>query len=239
MPSRGKYKVLTFDSLAYNITNPKEEILFDASQKKLIKQIVLDAIDNEEGLREKIEELMINSFKSDWDKVLKIDSMSSSADLERLRSLLTEETLDGKQVKSRPEKRISDFLFEHDIPYRYEMPFTVDDGNIIRPDFYIPSHKVVIEYYGLRGDADYERSLVYKQEYWKKRSDITLIEINPGEICKNGIDYNQSRNTDYEFLNDLLAGKTAHFRDPGPIEAQQLSDEEIIVNLEIESNYNF
>ena len=231
LPYRGNHKVLTFDSLAYNITSPKEEILFDSSQKKLVKQIVLDAIDNDEGLREKVEELMINSFKSDWDKVLKIDSISSSADLERLRSFLTEETLDGKQVKSRPEKRISDFLFEYNIPYRYEMPFTVDDGNIIRPDFYIPSHKIVIEYYGLRGDADYERSLVYKQEYWKQRSDITLIEINPGEICKRGVDYDKSRNTDYEFLIDLLAVKTAHFIDPGPIEAQQLSDEDVIAKL--------
>lgn len=231
LPSRGPYKILTFDSLAYNIARPKEEILFDSSQKKLIKQIVLNAIDNEEGLRDKVEELMINSFKSDWDKILKIDSVSSGADLERLRSFLTEETLVGKQVKSRPEKRISDFLFEHDIPYRYEMPFTVDDGNIIRPDFYIPSHKIVIEYYGLRGDEDYERSLAYKQEYWKQRSDITLIEINPGEICKRGVDCDQSRKTDYEFLIDLLAAKTAHFIDPGPIKAQQLSDEDVIAKV--------
>ena len=89
---------------------------------------------------------MMESFKDDWEKVLKLDKLSTQSDLDRLRSCLTEETLDGKSVKSRAEKRIADYLFEHDIGYHYEYPFTTDEGNIIRPDFYIPKpNKIIIK----------------------------------------------------------------------------------------------
>ena len=81
-------------------------------------------------------QILVNSSTQ---KVLKLDKVSSQSDLERLRSCLTEETLDGKIVKSRAEKRIADYLFEHDLKYNYEFPFTTDDSNVIRPDFYISS----------------------------------------------------------------------------------------------------
>ncbi len=229
LPSRGAFKILTFDALAYNLVKPQSTLLTDAGQRKLIKDIVLNAIDNEEGLSKQVEELMISSFKGDWEKTIRLNSVSSQLDLERLRSFLTEETLDGKEVKSRPEKRIADFLFEHDIPYRYEMPFIVDDGNIIRPDFYLPTFRVVIEYYGLRGDTDYEKSIEYKRQYWTYRNDIILIEINPGFICKSETNFVDSRDDDYQALCNLLTESTKHTN--STIQPKRLTDEEIIAKL--------
>ena len=230
LPSRGAFKILTFDALAYNLIKPEEEPLTDFNQKKLIKQIILDAIANEEFLREQVERLMLNSFKSDWEKVIRLNSASSQADLMRLRSYLTEETIDGKEVKSRPEKRIADFLFEHDIPYRYEMAFAVDDGHVIRPDFFLPTYKIVIEFYGLRGDPGYEEIIAYKQQYWSRRKDIVLIEINPGFICRDGSDFDQDRDGDYEKLVNLLVRQSSHLQKP--LEPQRLSDKEIIAKLQ-------
>lgn len=234
--SRGAYKVITFDALAYNLVRPKASILRDARQKKLVKDIVLDAIENEEGLRQQVEELMINSFKGDWEKTLRLHNISSHTDLERLRSFLTDQSIDGKEVKSRPEKRIADFLFEHGIPYRYEMPFSVDDGHVIRPDFYIPTHKVVIEYYGLRGNAEYERAITYKRQYWATQRNITLIEINPGFLLE-GSDFDSTRESDYQKLCQLLSERTAHL--PIPISPERLSDSEILSRLRDRINIDF
>jgi DNA helicase-4 len=229
LPTRGTFKVLTFDALAYNIVRPKETVLVDYGQNKLIKELVFNAIENEEGMRKQVEELMVNSFRGDWDKILRLNTISSLEDLARLRSFMTEESIDGKEVKSKPEKRIADFLFEHGIPYSYEMPFTVYDGNIIRPDFYLKAHKLVIEYYGLRGDSDYERIISYKRRYWSKRKDITVIEIDPGFICKRGCTFDDGRENDYQALSKLLFERTTHLQNQ--IQPQRLSDEEILVKL--------
>jgi len=226
LPSRGAFKVLTFDALAFNIVKPRLGVLKDSGQQELIKDTVLDAINNEEGLKRQVEKLMLTSFRCDWDKVLRLNSLSSPADLDRLRGFLAEETLDGKEVRSRAEKRIADFLFEHDIPYLYETPFPVDDGHVIRPDFYIPFHKIVIEYCGLKGDDRYDDALEYKRRHWLTRPDITLIEIDPGFICRYGASYDESRERDYKALSDLLIQQTGSRLQP-----RRLSDEEIIARL--------
>jgi len=236
LPSKGTFKVITFDALAYNLVRPNATLLTDITQKRLVKDIVLNAIDNEEGLRRQVEELMISSFRGDWERTLKLNSMSSHADLTRLRSFLTEQSIDGKEVKSRPEKRIADFLFEHDIPYRYEMPIAVDDGHVIRPDFYLPTHRIVIEYYGLRGDVAYEQAITYKRDYWRRQRNITLIEINPGFFFE-GSDFDASRENDYQKLSELLSERTAHLSNS--IKPQRLSDQEILSRLRDRINIDF
>lgn len=229
LPSHGPFRVMTFDALAWNLVNPAATVLKAEQQSDLIKEIVLHAIDNEEGLREEVERLLVNSFKSDWEKITRSDPMQSKAYLERLRSWLTETTLDGKSVKSKAEKRIADFLFEHDIPYCYELPFAVDDGNFIRPDFYLPTHRVVIEYCGIVGDLDYEDLLKYKRTYWDSKREITLIEIKPGHICRQDVSYDSSREHDYHYLTDLLSQRTHHLHHP--IQITRLTDEEVLAKL--------
>lgn len=228
LPVSGSYKVLTFDALAYNLVNPQATLLVDPELGGLIKGIVLDAMNNEEELRCQVEQMMLKSFNRDWDKIIRMNNASTEADLARLRSFLTEQSIDGKDVKSKPEKRISDFLFEHDIPYYYEFPFLVDDGHVVRPDFYIPTHRVVIEYYGLRGDSDYERAIRYKREFWASQRHITLIEINP-DFFDTRSDYDSCREADYQRLAALLSTRTAHL--PNQIQPQRLSDQEILSRL--------
>jgi len=229
LPAVGPFRVLTFDSLAYNLVNPRQTILEDFAQKDLIKKIIVNAIDNEEGLRDQVETLLLRSFKSDWEKIVRLGSLASPSDLNQLRSFLTEETLDGKHVKSMGEKRIADFLFEHDIAYSYEMPFLVDDGHIIRPDFYIPAHKVIIEYLGLLGNEDYEEGVEYKRAYWNTRNDITLIEIEPGIICKHGISFDNAREEDYRLLSELISSRTQSLHTT--LILKRLSDHEILLKL--------
>ena len=74
----------------------------------------------------------------------------SPEEMLRYRRSLLRESLDGKYVKSFGEKVIANFLFEHDIKYIYEKKFRWDGGNY-RPDFTIDRHRVVIEYFGLKG----------------------------------------------------------------------------------------
>jgi DNA helicase-4 len=229
LPDIGRFKILTFDALARNLVNPEEKILNDIQQKGIINKLVLNALDNEENLQAEVERLLIASFKNDWERIVRYDSLSFPVYLQQFRRSLTERTLDDKEVKSKAEKRIGDFLFEHDIPYLYEMPFSVDDGHVIRPDFYLPAHKVVLEYYGLLGDAEYEKSIGYKREYWRTRPDITLIEINPGVICQEGLNFDDSREQDYRFLFNLLTERTKHLHKR--IQPRRLSNEEIVSRL--------
>ena len=235
--SRSDFKVLTFDSLAYNLVNSKQEVIEDYQQENIITQIVLNALDNEENLRQQVEEIMMESFRDDWEKVLKLDKLSTQSDLDRLRSCLTEETLDGKSVKSRAEKRIADYLFEHDIGYHYEYPFTTDEGNIIRPDFYIPKpNKIIIEYCGLKGDIQYEESLIYKRKFWerlnnrkKENEKYIVIEINPGTICNLGTNFDETRDVDYLKLTNLINDEL--LKVGKKLEIKRLSDQEILSRL--------
>ena len=236
--SKGDFKVLTFDSLAYNLVKVPKKVLEDSEQKELIKKIVLNALEDEENLKAQVEKIILSSFKDDWEKILKLDKISTISDLNRLRSYLTEETLDQKVVKSRGEKRIADYFFEHDLPYIYEHPFNTDDGNVIRPDFYIPSpHRIIIEYCGLKGNLDYEDSLQYKRSFWEEKNrkikneseKFTLIEINPNDICCDEKSFDESRDIDYQFLTQKII--SAALKKNKNYEINRLSDEEIILRL--------
>ena len=78
------FNVLTFDSLAYNLVKTKKTVIEDYTQKNLINNLVLDALENEENLRLQVEGIILDSFKDDWEKVLKLDKFSSQSDLERI-----------------------------------------------------------------------------------------------------------------------------------------------------------
>jgi len=62
-------------------------------------------------------------------------------------------TLKGEQVKSRAEKLIADFLYTHQIEYRYEdratWAETATDKAGYSPDFYLPESDVYIEHWGI------------------------------------------------------------------------------------------
>jgi DNA helicase-4 len=90
-------------------------------------------------------------------------------------------------VKSRGEKLIANALFEHGVEYQYERNFPWD-GNY-RPDFTIRAGSrggVIVEYFGLKGDADYDQMSEDKRRYWTKRDEWTFIELSSRDLMENG-----------------------------------------------------
>ena len=104
----------------------------------------------------------------------------------RYRRSLPRESLDGKYVKSFGEKVIANFLFEHNIIYRYERNFWWN-GRPYHPDFTIGDNRgIIIEYFGLEGDPDYDSRSEEKRNYWRKKPDWRLIEFSPNDLRSKG-----------------------------------------------------
>jgi hypothetical protein len=65
-------------------------------------------------------------------------------------------TINREVVRSKPEKRIADFLYKRGVKYVYEMPI---DG--ATPDFYLPASNIIIEHWGMENRR-------YVQRRWEK-----------------------------------------------------------------------
>ncbi len=103
-------------------------------------------------------------------------------------------TLKGEKVKSKAEKRISDYLYQNGIKYKYEKPVRVWFGTKkLYPDFYLPKYKVYIEYFGMMDNKKYRKSAEWKMRMYKKsrikvrtldNSHYNALEYNLGKIIK-------------------------------------------------------
>lgn len=185
--------VMTFHALAYAIVHPEESLLYNGAEgeSQRLSQAFQQVIDDhlrEPLFREKIRELMLAHFREDWDRIVEGRHDQSKEEFLRFRRSLPRESLGGEYVKSYGEKIIADFLFEHDIAYKYERNHWWSGINY-RPDFTIfvtPKSGLIIEYFGLRGDPDYDEMSESKREYWKSKSGWTLIEFTPKDIASEG-----------------------------------------------------
>ena len=93
-------------------------------------------------------------------------------------------------MKSFGEKVIANFLFEHDIDYKYEWAFSWNGRNY-RPDFTIFNGRtggIVIEYFGLKGDPEYDAMSEEKRDYWRNRHGWELIEFFAYDLGSNGVE---------------------------------------------------
>lgn len=185
--------VMTFHALAYAIVHPEESPLYNGTEgesqglSRALQQVIDDHL-RESAFREKIRELMLAHFREDWDRIVEGRHDQSKEEFLRFRRSLPRESLGGEYVKSYGEKIIADFLFEHDIAYKYERNHWWSGINY-RPDFTIfvtPKSGLIIEYFGLRGDPDYDEMSESKREYWKAKSGWTLIEFTPEDIASEG-----------------------------------------------------
>lgn len=66
-------------------------------------------------------------------------------------------TRDGNWVRSLGEQKVADFLSRRGLAYEYEPPLAG-----LRPDFVLPEHKLVIEYWGGAGFAKYAQRMATK-----------------------------------------------------------------------------
>jgi DNA helicase-4 len=78
-------------------------------------------------------------------------------------------------------------LFEQGVNYRYERSFRWNGVNY-RPDFTIPRPNgarggVVIEYFGLEGDVDYDEQSAAKRRFWDTMPEWTLVEFTPADVA--------------------------------------------------------
>lgn len=187
--------VMTFHALAYAIVHPEESILYNGAEgesqglNRAFQQVIDDHLQSP-AFREKIRELMLAHFREDWDRIIEGRYDQSKEELLRFRRSLQRESIGGEYVKSFGEKAIADFLFEHDIAYKYERNHWWSGINY-RPDFTIfrtPKSGVIIEYFGLNGDSDYDEMSDAKRAYWRAKADWTLIEFSPVDIARNGVD---------------------------------------------------
>jgi DNA helicase-4 len=182
--------IRTFHSLAYGIVNPAETLLTDESEfetypKSRIIQSLLDEHLDDHDLGPMIRSFMLEHFRSDWEDLALRESGLPASESIRLRHLLPRETLRGEYVKSYGEKLIANVLFKNGIDYQYERPFDWD-GRRYRPDFTINTKMdrgVVIEYFGVRGDVDYDKQIVEKRSYWSRQTGWTLVELTPRDVA--------------------------------------------------------
>ena len=184
--------VMTFHALAHAIVHP-ESILFDGSEgeaqrlSRVTQQVIDDHLKIPE-LKEQIRELMMIHFREDWDRIISGLYDKSKAEFLEFRRSLPRESLSGDYVKSYGEKLIADFLFEHDVSYKYERSHFWKNINY-HPDFTIFKTErsgVIIEYFGLSGDPDYDDMSKEKRRYWANKEGWILLDYAPTDIVAGG-----------------------------------------------------
>ena len=191
--------VMTFHALAYAIVHPEESILFNGSEGESqglsrVFQKIIDEYLQDSAWRGKIQELMLAHFREDWDRIVAGKYDQSKEDLLLFRRSMPLESISGDYVKSYGEKLIADFLFEHDIAYKYERNHWWSGINY-RPDFTIfksdekrNESGVIIEYFGMKGDVDYDEMSNDKRNYWADKKNWILIEFSPEDIASEGVE---------------------------------------------------
>ena len=115
--------VMTFHALAHAIVKPEETLIYDDPQSEIsglssvLQQVIDEHIRGE--LQSEIKELMLAHFRNDWENIVVGGYEKDKEEFLKFRRSLAHITLKGERVESTNEKLIADFLFEHDIPYKY------------------------------------------------------------------------------------------------------------------------
>jgi hypothetical protein len=102
-------------------------------------------------------------------------------------------TTDGHYVRSRAEMLIDNWLYMANIVHAYERKLPVEEEAYC--DFYLPTGKVYLEFWGLENDTKYSERKQIKISLYKKY-DFSLIEI---------------RDQDIERLDDILPSRLLTF----------------------------
>lgn len=72
--------------------------------------------------------------------------------------------------RSYGEEQIARCLGRHGIEYYYEYPLAIVEGGKVRiyyPDFTLPEYGLIVEYFGVSGDPDYDRRTRHKLEAYR------------------------------------------------------------------------
>lgn len=88
-------------------------------------------------------------------------------------------TTDGHYVRSKAEMLIDNWLYMAEIVHAYERKLPIEEE--VYCDFYIPTGKVYIEYWGYENDSKYLHRKAKKQEIYKKYG-FKLIELEDKDV---------------------------------------------------------
>ena len=184
--------VMTYHALAYAIVHPEEDLIYNRPEdnnqtlNKVVQEVIDDHLQKPE-FKEKIRKLMLAHFRGTWERIVAGGYDKSKEELLPYRRALEGESMNGDKIKSYGEKVIANFLFEHGIEYKYERNHFWSGINY-RPDFTIfksQNSGVIIEYFGMKGDADYDEMSANKRVHWNSKKNWTLIEFSPADIVKD------------------------------------------------------
>lgn len=190
--------VMTFHALAYALVHPDEELVYDdpGGDSLALSRVIQDVIDDHLASRDfaaAIQQVMLEHFREDWEAIVSGGYNLGMDDFLARRRALPRETLNGDFVKSHGEKLIANTLFEHGVSYGYERNHRWNGVNY-RPDFTIilPSGEgVIIEYFGLQGDPDYDEQAQAKRTYWGTQPNWKLLEYSPRDVAAGNADFSK------------------------------------------------
>lgn len=188
--------IRTFHSLAYGLVRPDEDLVYDDpnagsyARSRVLQDVIDDHLQDGDFSR-LIRDVMLEHFRSDWEAIAAGGFGLSMSEFLARRRALQRETLAGDYVKSYGEKLIANTLFEYGISYRYESNFKWNGRNY-HPDFVIRTGQrtgVVIEYFGMRGDSDYDEMTDDKRAFWSSHDGWTLVEVTPNDVAGDAGDF--------------------------------------------------
>ena len=116
---------------------------------------------------------------------LKVENSSKITyfdEADKYESSITYTCKDGHKVRSKAEREIDNYLYEHNIRHAYEKTYPIDNNpnNDLHPDFYLPDLDVYIEHWGYK-DKKYEEEKNYKLKIYQKDK-INLIETTEEDM---------------------------------------------------------
>lgn len=182
----------TFHSLASQLVQPEEDILYDdkedVSTRKMtvfIQQIMKTEIKNPVFI-----EKMYEFFRKEMREIERAGFTLDDDSYFDYRRNMLQVALGGEKVKSAGEKIIADYLFEHDISYKYEKVW-LSGSQIYRPDFsiYDQQKDFVIEHWGIdefdpnksvakewnQTWDEYYAEMQWKRSYWQGEEEPAIL----------------------------------------------------------------
>lgn len=231
-PEFEKCHVMTFHALAYGIVHPEEALLIDNTEQQgskilAVESIVKNLLEDKE-FADDIMSVMLSFFRTDWQTVKKggWHLLNDKEQFLNFRRGLSNESMRGETIKSLGEKIIADFLFQHDFDYKYEKYFKWDRP--YRPDFTIElgeDQGVIIEYFGMRGNLEYDKEIFEKQNFWANKPGWKLLSYYPEDLNLDSLE-----DLEHRIVKDLA--------ELG-LNIKRLSDEEIWKRIENRGTYQF
>lgn len=171
--------------LAYKIVTPGNKVL-----KGLDKSLYVESLLKNE-INPAVTTEIYQFFRSEMAELENLGSLLTKSDYYQLRRGSTYQTLKNEPVKSKGEKWIADFLFEHKIDYVYEKSwgaYSGDKQTLYHPDFSIKvggkRTDVILEHWGIDEKGDdrevpehwlkswdqYHLDMKWKREYWRNHN---------------------------------------------------------------------